>query len=75
MLAAEPPSGGGERTIVTADGPLPVPVVAGLGRANAPEASGPAFLQAPDTTIFVPPGWTVAFTDQGYGVMTARERG
>ncbi len=73
MLAGEPLSGGGERTIVTTDGPLPVPLVGGLGRADAPEASGPAFLQAPDTTIFVPPGWTVAFTEHGYGVMTAGE--
>ena len=39
-------------------------------RPGAPGVDGPAFLQAPDTTIFVPAGWTVAFTEQGYGVMS-----
>jgi N-methylhydantoinase A len=75
MLAADSGAPGGVREILTADGPLRVPVVAGLGRADAPETAGPAFLQAPDTTIYVPPGWTVAFTAQGYGVMTSREHG
>jgi N-methylhydantoinase A/oxoprolinase/acetone carboxylase beta subunit len=50
-------------------------VAGGLGRPGAPPVDGPAFLEAPDTTIFVPAGWTVAFTEQGYGVMTRRERG
>jgi N-methylhydantoinase A/oxoprolinase/acetone carboxylase beta subunit len=75
MRAAGAGAGGGTREILTADGPLRVPVAGGLGRPGAPVVDGPAFLQAPDTTIFVPAGWTVAFTEQGYGVMTRRERG
>ncbi|HEY4280678.1 MAG TPA: hydantoinase/oxoprolinase family protein [Conexibacter sp.] len=60
------------RTVLTADGPLEVPVVGGLGRPGAEPAEGPAFLEAPDTTILVPAGWSVRFTDQGYGVLEAR---
>jgi N-methylhydantoinase A len=69
MRAAGAAAGGDEREILTADGPLRVPVAGGLGVPGAPDVSGPAFLAAPDTTIFVPPGWRVAFTGQGYGVM------
>jgi hypothetical protein len=57
------------RSVLTADGPLMVPVVAGLGDPAASGASGPAFLRAPDTTIFVPAGWSVTFTPQGYGIL------
>jgi N-methylhydantoinase A len=69
MRTAGAGAGGGEREILTADGPLRVPVAGGLGRPGAPDVDGPAFLEAPDTTIFVPAGWRVAFTEQGYGVM------
>jgi N-methylhydantoinase A/acetophenone carboxylase len=59
------------RTVITAAGPLDVPVVGGLGRPGAAPAQGPAFLEAPDTTIFVPAGWSVRFIEQGYGVLEA----
>jgi N-methylhydantoinase A len=72
MRAAGAGTGGGTREILTADGRLEVPVAGGLGRPGAPDVDGPAFLAAPDTTIFVPAGWRVAFTEQGYGVMTRR---
>jgi len=60
------------RTVLTAGGSLEVPVVGGLGRPDSPPAEGPAFLEAPDTTIFVPAGWSVRFTEQGYGVLEGR---
>ena len=59
------------RTVLTAGGPVEVPVIGGLGRPGAAPAQGPAFLEAPDTTIFVPAGWSVRFTEQGYGVLEA----
>jgi N-methylhydantoinase A/acetophenone carboxylase len=73
MLAGE--DAGDERTreIVTEGGRQSVPVIGGLGTAGAAPAEGPAFLEAPDTTIFVPAGWSVTFTEQGYGVLTNLE--
>jgi N-methylhydantoinase A len=58
------------REVLTAEGSLTVPVLSGLGDPAAAPAGGPAFLRAPDTTIFVPPGWSVAFTSQGYGILS-----
>jgi N-methylhydantoinase A/oxoprolinase/acetone carboxylase beta subunit len=57
------------RVITTADGPLQVPIVNGLGYRGAAAIAGPVFLNAPDTTIFVPSSWSVTFTDEGYGVL------
>jgi N-methylhydantoinase A/oxoprolinase/acetone carboxylase beta subunit len=58
------------REVLTAEGSLTVPVLSGLGDPAAAPAGGPAFLRAPDTTIFVPPGWSVTFTSQGYGILS-----
>ena len=70
MIAARAATGAGsEREIVTGDGAIRVQVVGGLGDPSAPPLSGPAFLDAPDTTIFVPDGWSVRFTEQGYGIL------
>lgn len=56
--------------LVTLDsGEVQVPVVGGLGIPNAPGATGPCFLASPDTTIFVPEGWTVSFDAYGYGIL------
>jgi len=53
-----------------------VPVSGGLGRPHAPPVSGPAFLAAPDTTVFVPDGWTAEFNELGYGLLRRQvERG
>jgi N-methylhydantoinase A len=67
----ELPSGGLEssRTVQTESGPTHVPVRAGLGRPSSPSFSGPAFLDARDTTIFVPANWEVEFNDLGYGLL------
>ncbi len=56
------------RTVWMETGPFDVPVRPGLGRPNAPPVSGPAFLAAPDTTVFVPNNWTVEFDSYGYGI-------
>jgi hypothetical protein len=58
------------REVLTTDGSLAVPVLSGLGDPAAVPARGPAFLRAPDTTIFVPLGWSVTFTPQGYGILS-----
>jgi hypothetical protein len=58
------------REVLTAAGPLTVPVLSGLGDPAASPTRGPAFLRAPDTTIFVPDGWSVSFTPQGYGILS-----
>ncbi|HWK25489.1 MAG TPA: hydantoinase/oxoprolinase family protein, partial [Solirubrobacter sp.] len=71
VVASGPVEPGRTRRITTAAGERDVPVVAGLGRPGAAAASGPAFLEAPDTTIFVPDGWSIRFTEQGYGVLEA----
>jgi N-methylhydantoinase A/oxoprolinase/acetone carboxylase beta subunit len=64
----------GQRVIITADGPLQVPTANGLGNRGAAAAiAGPVFLNAPDTTIFVPANWSVTFTDQGYGVLNREQ--
>jgi N-methylhydantoinase A/oxoprolinase/acetone carboxylase beta subunit len=59
-----------EREVLTAEGRLSVPLVAGLGDPDAVATGGPAFLSAPDTTIFVPSDWSVTFTRQGYGILS-----
>ncbi len=64
---------GPPREVTTEAGPLAVPIVAGLGDPAASPVPGPAFLRAPDTTIFVPSDWSVTFTPQGYGILS-RER-
>ena len=74
MLAADDAGERRTREILDDDGRLSVPVIGGLGTAAAAPAEGPAFLEAPDTTIFVPAGWSVSFTEQGYGVLTNTER-
>lgn len=51
------------------DGTLDVPMSGGLGRPHAPPVTGPAFLAAPDTTVFVPAGWTAEFNSLGYGLL------
>ncbi len=61
---------GPSRQVLTRDGPVTVPVLAGLGDPAAPPVRGPAFLRAPDTTIFVPGEWSVTFTRQGYGILS-----
>lgn len=61
---------GGSREVLTAQGRLTATVAAGLGDPGAAPVTGPAFLRAPDTTIFVPPGWSAAFTPQGYGILS-----
>jgi N-methylhydantoinase A/oxoprolinase/acetone carboxylase beta subunit len=60
----------GSREIVTAQGRLTATVATGLGDPGAAPVTGPAFLRAPDTTIFVPPGWSATFTPQGYGILS-----
>ncbi len=57
------------RQVHTSDGPVSVPIVGGLGQAGGETICGPAFLEAPDTTILVPPGWSASFSPQGYGVL------
>jgi N-methylhydantoinase A/oxoprolinase/acetone carboxylase beta subunit len=64
---------GGLREVLTAQGRLTATVALGLGDPDAAPVTGPAFLRAPDTTIFVPPGWTVEFTAQGYGILNRGE--
>jgi N-methylhydantoinase A len=59
-----------EREVLTPDGILHMPVVNSLGEPDAEPVSGPAFLRAPDTTIFVPGGWSVTFTIEGYGILS-----
>ncbi|HSC01830.1 MAG TPA: hydantoinase/oxoprolinase family protein [Solirubrobacteraceae bacterium] len=58
------------REIVTSQGRLTALVAPGLGDPGASPVTGPAFLRAPDTTIFVPPGWSVTFTPEGYGILS-----
>jgi N-methylhydantoinase A/oxoprolinase/acetone carboxylase beta subunit len=65
--AAAPP--GTQRVVTTADGPRQVPIANGLGDHGAAAIDGPVFLNAPDTTIFVPAGWSVSFTEHGYGIL------
>lgn len=59
----------GSREVLTAEGRISAAVAPGLGEPGASAVTGPAFLRAPDTTIFVPPGWSVTFTPQGYGIL------
>lgn len=74
MLAGTGTRASRTRQIVTENGRVSVPVIGGLGTGDADGAEGPAFLEAPDTTIFVPGGWSIAFTEHGYGVLTNLER-
>jgi N-methylhydantoinase A len=57
------------RTIKTKSGPVDVPIVEGLGRPLAPSQPGPCFLAAPDTTVYVPAGWSAEFDRHGYGIL------
>jgi N-methylhydantoinase A len=57
------------REILTDDGLLSVAIADGLGDPNAAPLDGPVFLNAPDTTIFVPTEWSVTFTPQGYAIL------
>ena len=57
------------RSVIGDAGAIRVPTVAGLGAPGADPAPGPAFVRAPDTTIFVPEGWSVSFSPQGYGIL------
>jgi N-methylhydantoinase A len=63
----------GERRVLTGDGPLSVPMIDGLGGRGANAVGGPVFLNAPDTTIFAPAGWSVTFTEQGYGILNKEQ--
>ncbi len=58
------------RRLITDDGVIAVPTLSGLGQLGARGAPGPAFLQAPDTTIHVPSGWSIGFSPQGYGILS-----
>lgn len=64
----------GERRVLTPEGAVAVPVLGGLGDPSAAPVPGPAFLQAPDTTIFVPSDWSVTFTRQGYGILSQEDK-
>jgi N-methylhydantoinase A len=79
MITAENQSNsatpGRERRVLSTEGAIAVPVHAGLGDPNAAPVPGPAFLQAPDTTIFVPGDWSVTFTPQGYGILSQEDQG
>lgn len=66
---SEPRRASGPRRVVSDEGPLEVPVAVGLGAGPGSPISGPVFLDAPDTTIFVPADWSVRFTQQGYGIV------
>jgi len=72
MITADGRGGdpGRSREIMTAQGPVTAMVAPGLGDPGASPVAGPVFLSAPDTTIFVPPGWSVTFTAQGYGILS-----
>jgi N-methylhydantoinase A len=58
-----------EREVTTDSGKVTLGTVSGLGVPDSAPAVGPVFLQAPDTTIFVPGGWSVTFSRQGYGIL------
>lgn len=74
MITGEPGGeAGAPREILTSQGHLTAVVASGLGNPGAEPVAGPAFLRAPDTTIFVPPGWSVTFTPQGYGILNREE--
>lgn len=73
MLAAEEAAAEGERQVTTEKGVREVPLVAGLGSGRTDSLPGPAFVQAPDTTIFCPAGWSVEYTEHGYGLLTREE--
>ena len=59
----------GTRKVRFADGVMEVPLASGLGCPGEPPVTGPAFLAAPDTTVFVPAGWTAEFGALGYGIV------
>jgi N-methylhydantoinase A len=67
--AADGRSGTAPREVITEEGGLSVPTITGLGAPGSDPADGPAFLRAPDTTIFAPRGWSVSFSAQGYGIL------
>ncbi|HUZ56957.1 MAG TPA: hydantoinase/oxoprolinase family protein [Streptosporangiaceae bacterium] len=57
------------RKVRFADGMRDLVVSGGLGCPDATPVTGPAFLAAPDTTVFVPAGWTAEFGALGYGIV------
>jgi len=59
----------GTRKVRFADGVREVPLAPGLGSPGGPAVTGPSFLAAPDTTVFVPAGWTAKFSPLGYGIV------
>ncbi len=61
---------GEPRSVILDGGAIAVPTVTGLGAPGAEPAAGPAFVRAPDTTIFVPEGWSASFSPQGYGILS-----
>lgn len=61
------------REVIISGGTATVPTVSGLGIPGAGAAAGPAFLQAPDTTIFVPGGWSITFSREGYGILAQED--
>ncbi len=63
------PTAARSRRVQTGDATVSVPVLDGLGVAGADAVAGPAFLEAPDTTILVPTGWSATFTRHGYGIL------
>jgi N-methylhydantoinase A len=73
--AAAAPAVTGQRQIRLADGLADVPVSAGLGTPHAPPVTGPAFLAAPDTTVFLPAGWSAGFNSLGYGMLRRQASG
>jgi len=75
VTAAPAPAVTGQRQIRLAGGSTDVPVSAGLGTPHAPPVTGPAFLAAPDTTVFLPAGWSAEFNSLGYGMLRRRASG
>ena len=55
--------------ITTADGALRVPIANGLGYRGVAAIAGPVFLMRRTRRSSCPSGWSVTFTDQGYGVL------
>jgi N-methylhydantoinase A len=56
------------RRVIFRSGAEIIPVVGGLGVADAEAVEGPAFLAVTDTTIFIPHCWRVEFNALGYGI-------
>ena len=72
-FSASEPFGVKSRSIATQVGLKDVPIVEGLGRPLAEGQPGPCFLAAPDTTVYVPLGWTAEFDRHGYGILRRKD--